>query len=560
MAADEKYAGLGDRGYFHIMLNLDSYDDFLGTARSLAEGYLAAARKRQEDPGLETQLRAFPYSKEAFEARLDEVYQGLVDDVKDYEANQSWLLRTRADVIEWILQMAPFNQTDGTWLRSIAPVGPMDEVRSLLFAIYVDELGGNDPALNHPNIYTELLRSVGIDLGDLRSREYSDNPDLLDSAFTSPLFQLVVSQFPQDYFPELLGMTQYLEWSSVELKNMVRLNEYFGLDPHFYEMHVAIDNAATGHGAMARKAIEIYLEQVRVDSGDEVMQDQWERIWNGYVAFSTTGNLADDMAKRPAGRRSPAEAVAAMVSQRAAKASFNHGQKRLAGSLLNDLFADPPKLMQSLIDGGMIISGDVDASPFFELLTADGPMYRIFTDADIEIWKAWTRSLGDAPAAGAGTGVTAPKAGIAERMAALVDAMRSRQAGTPAHDGPTLTGDDPADPNVQVTKPVAWWFGQSSRALLEALAASESGWVTPGDAEASRFVSVLLRRQNGMTRALNGRAPDGSTWAETLVEWIKEGCPLPAEAAPARPLTLLTPAARVEAHPTGMIHGAGSVH
>src|SRR4029453_17216590 len=116
-----------------------------------------------------------------------------------------------------------------------------------------------------------------------------------DSHVPRPLVRLVVSQFPQDFFPELLGMTQYLEWSSVELKNMVLLNRYFGLDPHFYEMHVAIDNASSGHGAMARRAIELYLQRVRVDSGDDVMQDVWERIWNGYVAFATTGRLAEDM-------------------------------------------------------------------------------------------------------------------------------------------------------------------------------------------------------------------------------------------------------------------------
>jgi hypothetical protein len=565
METGQRYAGLRDREYFHIMLNLDSFDGFLPVARSLAQGYLDAARKLQADPNLEPELRSFRYSKEAFEARLDDIYQGLVEDVTRYEAAQSWTMRTREDVVEWVLQMAPFNQTDGAWLRTIAPVGPIDEVRSLLFAIYVDEMGGGDPDLNHPNIYTDLMASVDLELGDLRSREYSDNPALLDSAFTVPLFQLVVSQFPQDFFPELLGMTQYLEWSSVELKNMVRLNEHFGLDPHFYEMHVAIDNAATGHGAMARRAVELYLEGVRVDAGEEVMQDQWERVWNGYVAFSTTGTLAQEMAKRNRRRPTAAEAVAAMVRDRAAKARLNHGTRRLAGTPLNDLFADPPRLMDSLVQGGMIVPGDPDGSPFFTLLTPDGPMYRIFTAADIEIWRTWTRSLapgtpGDVAGVAGVAGAAAPAASVAQQMVRLVDAMRSRQEGTPAHGGEALAGPDPVDASVQVTKPVAWWFTQPAPALLAALANKENGWVVPGDAEASAFVTDLVRGHNAMGRALSAQSPYGSAWAEIAVAWINDGCPQP-EAAPAvRPLTLLSPPERVAAHPTGQIHGSGSVH
>lgn len=559
MGISDPYAELRDRDYFHIMLNLDSFEGFLPKARELAEGYLAAAREVQKDPSLEPELRPFPYSKAAYEARLDEVYQGLVDDVNRYEAKESWTMRTREDVVEWILQMAPFNQTDGSWLRTIAPVGPIDPVRSLLFRIYVDELGGGDPELHHASVYTEFMRSVNIELPDIRSREYADHPALLDSAFTLPLFQLVVSQFPQDYFPELLGMTQYLEWSSVELKNMVLLNKHFGLDPHFYELHVAIDNAATGHGAMARQAVALYLEQVRVASGDEAMQEQWRRIWDGYVAFATTGNLAQEMARRTTRPSSPADKVAAMVRDRAPKARLNHGQKQLNGTLLNDLFADPATLMAALVDGGLIVPGDPDASPFFELLTLDGPMFMIFTDAEIATWREWVRSL----AAAVPAPPVAPEpvvTGVAERMRTLVDTMRARQDGASAHKAEKLTGPDPADATRQVTQPVAWWFQQPAATLMGALANKENGWVTPGDAGASPFVTDLLRGRNAMGRALKGTAPDGGTWADIAIEWIDAGCPLPSGAAPVRPLTLLSPPERVAAHPTGKIHGTGSVH
>jgi hypothetical protein len=145
-------------------------------------------------------------------------------------------------------------------------------------------------------------------------------------------------------------------------------------------------------------------------------------------------------------------------------------------------------------------------------------------------------------------------------MRLLVDTMRPRQDGTPAHSGVKLAGPDPADATRQVTEPVAWWFKQPTVALMRALSNPENGWVTPGDAEASTFVTDLLRGRNAMSRAFKGAADGGGTWADVAVEWINAGCPLPEDADPVRPLTLLSPPERVAAHPTGRIHGSGSVH
>ena len=545
---------LRDRDHFHMMLNLDSFDGSLSTARTLADGFLTAARRRLDGGGLEAELRAFRYTPQALRDRMDAVYQGMADDVDRYEAKHSWTLRTRENVVEWLRQMAPFNQTDGSWLRRIAPVGPMDPVSALLFRIYVEELGSGDPSLNHANVYTELLRTVGIELPDIRTRAYADNPDLLDSAFTLPLFQLVVSEFPQDFRPELLGMTLYLEWSSLELKNMVRLHEFFGLDPHFYELHVAIDNAATGHGAMAMHAIELHLEDVRIQSGDDAVQEQWERIWVGYVAFATTGTLAQDMAAHSRRRPAPADKVAEMIRGRAGRGRVNHGQKRLTGVPIKDLFGDPARFMTALVEGGLAVPGDPDNSPFFDLLGSDGPMFSIFNAVEKEVWRDWVRGL---PVAAAPS--QEPTSGTGARMIALVDALRERQAGTPAHDAQQLTGPDPVDPGRHS---VTWWFAQPTVALLRALSSVDNGWITPGKAEASTFVTDLLRGDNAMARAFATAPLPGvaATGKEIAGAWINDGCPLPVELDPARPLTLLSPPGRVAAHPTGAIHGTGSVH
>jgi len=559
----DSYEKLRDRDYFHIMLNLDSYEGFLPTARTLAEAFLEAARTKLKTGTLEPELRAFPYSVEAFSTRLDEIYAGLADDVSRYEAQRGWTRRTRDDVVEWMLQMAPFNQTDGAWLRTIAPVGPMNEVEALLFSIYADEIGAGDPDRNHANVYTELLHSVDIDLPDIRSRGYAEHPEIVDAAYTLPLFQLVVSQFPQDYFPELLGMTQYLEWSSVELRSQVLLNRHFGLDTRFYEMHVAIDNASSGHGAIAKRAVQQYLEQVRCDLGDDAMQAMWARVWAGYVAFATTGNLGQEVADKLKRRVTPGERVVAMIRDRAPKARLNHGTRHLGDALLNDLFADPDQLMAALVSSGRIVPGDPEASSFFELVGPDGPMYRVFTEAEIGLWRDWSRSLAT-PNAAVATASTAtpvpPATDPGAQMVALIDMMRPIQDGASAHRAEKLKGPDPQNPARTVTRSVAWWFRQPARALMSALARAENGWVTPGSAQDSQLVTDLINGRNAMAKALS--APLGAAGgkrADVVTAWIDAGCPIPEDVS-ARPITLLSPPERVDTHPTGAVHGSGSVH
>lgn len=538
-----RYSGLRDRDYFHIMLNLDSFEGFLPTARQLAEAFLDAAGARLDDGSLEPELRFFPYTPEAYAERLDTVYQGLADDVDRYEAQRAWTRRTRADVLEWMLQMAPFNQTDGSWLRHIAPVGPMDDVEALLFAIYSDEIGGGDPDRNHPAVYTELLASVGIELPDIRSRDYADHLEIVDAAYTLPLFQLVVSQFPQQYLPELLGMTQYLEWSSVELRSQVLLNRHHRIDTRFYEMHVAIDNATAGHGAMAKRAVQLYLERARVELGDEAMQAQWRRVWTGYVAFATTGGLGQEVAEKLRRRPTPAQRVAELIRAKAPTARRNHGTRRLGDTLLNDLFADPDALMRALVASGRVVPGDAEASPLLGLCTPDGPMFRVFTDAELTVLREWIATLPATPP-------TPPApADPGRRMVELIDRCRPLQEGTGGHATTTLRGPDPDDPDALVDHPVAWWFARPPGELMAALARQENGWVTPGSSATSRLVTDLLAGANAMSRALGGDAA-------VVTAWIDAGCPVPQ----VRPLTLLSPPDRVDGHPTGAVHGTGSVH
>ncbi|MFF5291197.1 LodA/GoxA family CTQ-dependent oxidase [Paractinoplanes globisporus] len=388
------YAGLRDRDYFHIMLNLHEYPDFLPTAWKLARDYLATAAAYQHDPMIDTDLRPFRYEERAFDARLDSTYQDLVDRVAQYDPAHDRAFRTKADAIDRLRQSGPLNQTDGVWLRNVATIGPINDLTGFLTQIWVDEVGAGNPAQNHANIFTHTLEAAGITTAPITSKEYAQDPSLLESSFTLPLFQLVVSQFTDQFLPELLGMTLYFEWESVELATTARLLEKFGLDSTYYRLHVAIDNADVGHGAIAKRAVKRYLSGF---ADDDVRQQQWQRIWNGYVAFRITGTLGQDLVDKLLAPSRARDRVIDMIEEKKRYGALNHGAA--GDGMNNNLFDNPSQLLDLLQKSGQIVPGDPDKSPFMQQMKFEGRMYKVFTADEQDAWADWIRSLAQPAAA-----------------------------------------------------------------------------------------------------------------------------------------------------------------
>ena len=78
----------------------------------------------------------------------------------------------------------------------------------------------------------------------------------------------------------------------------VRLLKGRGMNPHFYSLHVASDNITRGHGAVAKDTVKLFLEEKRKEGGDRSVQDNWKRIWNGYVGWATSGFNPAGLAER----------------------------------------------------------------------------------------------------------------------------------------------------------------------------------------------------------------------------------------------------------------------
>jgi hypothetical protein len=529
------FVGNNLREAFYRLMNIDAYSDFLPQVRLMVDEFLKQAEINQTDPEVGPGYSPFEYSREALSARLLQTYHQLVTGNSTALAT-ALVSSTREKEIYRIVQFAPFNQLDGTWIRGAAPPGTVDQVRNLLFTIYMDEMGDGIDHQNHANVYTDLLKSLNVYLYDIRSRDYAYDPRFLDSAFVEPVFLLGISNFTEQYLPEILGMTLYLEWGSVGLQGVVDVLKAFGIDSAYYRLHVGIDNAASGHGALARQAVELYLDQIRETAGDSAMQAMWQRVWNGYVAFGTLGSLSADITKHFKQPSAINDQMIAMIQRKAQFGSLNHNTKTVGSNIINDMFSKPSAFLDALLDAGYIVPGDPAKSKIMDLMSFTGPMFHVFTEDEQELWRSYILSLPKSD--DASLDETDGQRELRERreldrdMVKAISVLRQRQNGVPAHQV-KLTGPDPTT-GADVTNPIMWWLNipglndtEIAHAVMSALRDPQNGWVTPKDIANSPFVINMASGSNAMAQAFRDVVLEsGRTYLQVFATWVAKDCPI----------------------------------
>ena len=98
---------------------------------------------------------------------------------------------------------------------------------------------------------------------------------------------MAISRFPSHFLPELLGLNLAIELSGLGAVYL-RLSEelkYWEIDAHIVDLHMTIDNVASGHTALAIKAIKLHLDDINSCFGEREMQQQWRRIYTGYCSL-----------------------------------------------------------------------------------------------------------------------------------------------------------------------------------------------------------------------------------------------------------------------------------
>ncbi|MGA7959647.1 MAG: LodA/GoxA family CTQ-dependent oxidase [Xanthobacteraceae bacterium] len=517
--------GLEYRDFYYMLCNIDQFPEMYEFSSKIVNQFLGVARRAIEhqtytDSGAVILEKYFDYDKNTFEAKLEEIY----DFYRDQAARMKpWELdEARADIVNDRVHSGPYNQNDGAWLRFIANTGTLDDVRGFLFDVWSDEFGNGNPALHHGNLFTTFLRGLNITLPGVATRAYADHPKFNDADFCSPVFQMAISQNSDRYFPEIIGMTLFLEWEVLELAQTIKKLDYHGIDSQFWRMHVGIDNAVDGHGAKARNAVNVYLDNVLKESGRAAMQREWKRIWTGFVAFATAGMNYLGIDGVVARRRPPSmtDKIKSLMARKQHYGSLNHANRKMGANRINDWFDDPDGFVDELAHSAFVVPGNPQASRLLNYLTTfDGPMYEVFDADDVCLWRSWILWLGRT----GDTEVVKQYQTKAESMLLLLRELRSSVVGTEGHFRYKLEG-----------KPLHEWFAGDLVELMRALGSPGNPWVVPWNAENSPLVRDFAAGGNRMAQALDTRFPALGNQAGRLVivRWINAGCPMPHETAP----------------------------
>lgn len=297
------YARCSNRELYYYFVNADLYPDVLPTAYKVAQKFFAKATKSLSRRKPEDLLAFFPYSYEALEARLLTIYES---ETNAYEPLTGDSTVPREIMVWYIQQYAAFTMVDGSWVQNIARAGMSHtEISARLFRIYSDEVGNADTFKNHPNVYRRMLEGEGIIMPPTDSMDFAMQPELLDFAFDLPLLTLSVAMFPTALLPEIIGVNLAIELSGLGKGYMEIIDElrYWKIDPYFFTLHLTIDNIASGHTAVAIETTHLYLDQVLTTQGQAAMQQEWRRIWTGYLAFTQTAKQFESNVERKAAVR-----------------------------------------------------------------------------------------------------------------------------------------------------------------------------------------------------------------------------------------------------------------
>lgn len=204
----------------------------------------------------------------------------------------------RAELIDSTLQLAPLTLIDGAWLAGHTDYQLASAQRGhFLFETYWDELGNGELSLNHPLIYRNVLREMGIDLPPTRSPEFAAWPGFRDRSFELPVYWLAIGRFPRTFEPEILGLNLAMELSGVggSYRRARQALKRYGFSTAFVDIHNTIDNVATGHSAWAADAIDGYLTQ----QAPAARAQSWDRIRAGYRSLNPpSGFWARNAARR----------------------------------------------------------------------------------------------------------------------------------------------------------------------------------------------------------------------------------------------------------------------
>ncbi|MFJ4452889.1 iron-containing redox enzyme family protein [Pseudomonas sp. NPDC089392] len=278
----------------------------------------------------------------------------------------------RAHALWFLQQVAPTKAVDGAWLH-----GSLQHWRDPRFhgliRTYLEELGNGDPQCNHVLIYQRLLSRLGC----------VEAMPLDDIRYLQGTLQLALGQHGDTYLPEVIGYNLGYEQPPLHLLITTFELAELGIDGHYFQLHVTIDNAASGHAQLSIQALRQLCPQ-------DDKQSFYTRVRCGY-RLNDLGIAAPELIRQ---FDLQAELFAALERKRV-YGQFMHADRcRLQQRTINQWLAEPgamPAFVAALQAQGWIRRGQPPAeSRWWKLI--EGPaaaMFGVFNAYEKQLWHDW---------------------------------------------------------------------------------------------------------------------------------------------------------------------------
>ncbi|MFZ5937490.1 iron-containing redox enzyme family protein [Pseudomonas sp. HS6-2] len=278
----------------------------------------------------------------------------------------------RAQALWFLQQVAPTKAVDGAWLHATLRHWHDPRYHGLI-RTYLEELGDGDPRSNHVLIYQRLLSRLGC-LQPLA---------LDDERYLQGALQLALGRYGDSFLPEVIGYNLGYEQPPLHLLITTHELAELGIDGYYFQLHVTIDNAASGHACKSIRAVQ----QLCPEQDTETF---YRRVRHGY-RLNDLGTPAPTLISR---FDLEAELLAALERKRAFGQFMHADRCRLQQRTVNQWLAEAgtlPAFLQALQTQGWIKRGQNPAdSRWWSLIEGPrAPMFGVFNAYDKQLWHDW---------------------------------------------------------------------------------------------------------------------------------------------------------------------------
>lgn len=407
------------KNFYFKLQNLEQYPEILPEARdlliSLFSKTLVEARN-QSEPGI---LSVEQYTREGLINFLQTDNDNTTREWEQYLARRRAgspveMFEDKEEAKWWLKQIAPVKYVDGSWLGHIHKITTPFALRRATkdaWQVMSEELGDGDPQKNHVYVYRELMKDIESGLPEADTFDFIHPRHQLDEkcVWEAAVAQLLISLFPHEFLPEMLGFNLHFEGLTLETMKAATELEELGLNPYYFILHISIDNADSGHTAIAMQAVVKYIEHVRQAQGNTSAQQAWKRVQAGFILSKGLSIAPQCPSRRTLAvdyfPRNIREAE--MVRILRAKAPVAHkihcssrmmiGGRKLADWLDPHAFAGKQWQMDFLDSLSnmkpWVRRGDSTKSKLIQELSWEGKMFGSFTQNEVEVVRQWIDAL-----------------------------------------------------------------------------------------------------------------------------------------------------------------------